>query len=100
MFREVNERIEAALEEGPPSMFFEFVCECCVDGCTDTVSLTRSEYEEIRAHPARFAVVPGHVDPAAERVVAGGTDRYDVVEKLERTAEFAAHMDPRGRKRL
>jgi hypothetical protein len=94
LFREANERIEA-LRGRPPSMFFEWVCECCIEGCTDTISLTTAEYEDVRRHANRFAVGPGHVDPAVERVVSA-TDRYEVVEKLERAAEVAERLDPRG----
>ena len=90
LFREVNERIEELA-------FTEFICECCLDGCEDKVSLTHSEYEEIRGHPTWFVVLPGHVDPKVEAVVFGAGDRYEVVEKVERAAEVAARLDPRGR---
>jgi hypothetical protein len=76
-------------------MFFEWVGECCIDGCADTISLTTAEYEDVRRHPNWFAVGPGHVDPEVERVVSG-TDRYEVVEKVERAAEVAERLDPRG----
>jgi hypothetical protein len=98
LFREVNERIEA-LPNRPPPTFTEYLCECCIEGCTDNVRLTASEYEELRAHPTWFAVVAGHVDPQVERVV-NATDRYQVVEKMEQAADVAAHMDPRRREKL
>ena len=60
----------------------------------------RSEYEEIRKHHAWFAVLPGHVDPKVEIVVFGAGDRYEVVEKIERAAEVAAHLDPRTREKV
>ena len=94
LFREVNERIEG-LPNRPPAVYELFICECCLDGCSETISLTVEEYEGIRAHPARFAVLPGHVDWTVERVVDSAFGRYDVVEKIERAAEVAAHLNPR-----
>jgi hypothetical protein len=68
--------------------------------CSEYISLTHDEYEQVRQHPARFAVKPGHVLPEVERIVDhGGTDgRYTVVEKFEKAAEIAAHFDPRARR--
>lgn len=42
------------------------------------------DYEGIRAPPARFAVLPGHVDWKVERVTNSADSRYEVVEKIER----------------
>lgn len=96
MFREVNERIEE-LPDRPPTIYEAFICECCLDGCSETISLTIEEYEAIRAHPARFAVSPGHVDATVEAVVDSAEGRYEAVEKIERAAEVAARLDPRRR---
>jgi hypothetical protein len=98
LLREANERI-AALEGRPPSLLFEWLCECCLDGCDATVSLSTDEYRDVRSHATRFVVESGHVDQAVERVVSA-TDRYEVVEKQERAAEVAAHFDPRRRTKL
>jgi hypothetical protein len=98
LFREVNERIEEAISK--LATFHEFVCECAEVECSETTSLTADEYEEIRGHPARFAIKPGHDLPGVERVVAGEGDRYVVVEKIERAAEVAAHLDPRSRAKV
>jgi hypothetical protein len=98
LLREANERI-AALEGRPPSVVFEWLCECCLDGCDATVSLSTDEYRDVRLHATRFVVEPGHVDQVVERVVSA-TDRYQVVEKQERAAEVAAHFDPRRRTKL
>jgi hypothetical protein len=73
-----------------------FVCECCFDDCTGTVSLSSAESEEIRRRPTCLVVVPGHVDPEVERVVGGAADRYEIVEKTERAAELVAQMHPRS----
>jgi hypothetical protein len=37
-----------------------FRCECGQLGCNALILLSRDEYAAIRAHPRRFAVVPGH----------------------------------------
>lgn len=95
LFREVNERIEG-LPSRPPTLFEVFICECCLDGCSKTISLTIEEYEAIRAHPARFAVLPGHVVWKVERVRGSADGRYEVVEKIERAAEVAAHWTRAG----
>ena len=58
----------------------ESICECGQRDCQDHVQLTLEKYEAIRCDSRRSAVVPGHVWPEIERVVAG-TARYEVVEK-------------------
>jgi len=98
LFREVNERIEG-LPNRPPTIFEVFICECCLDGCSETMSLTIEEYEAVRAHPDLFAVLPGHVDWQVERVRDSADGRYEVVQKIERAAEVAQHLDPRERQR-
>jgi hypothetical protein len=98
LFREVNERIEG-LPNRPAAVYELFICECHRESCSDTLSLTIEEYEGVRGHPACFAVLPGHVDWQVERVVDSAKGRYEVVEKIERAAEVAAHLDPRGRER-
>src|SRR5689334_13095577 len=91
LMRLVNERIDAldkqAEQRGwpPPDGVFEFHCECGRDGgCDDLVAMTLAEYERVRAQDDRFALVPGHENPAIERVVVR-SDRFLVVDKL---AEF------------
>ena len=95
LFREVNERIESVVNK--LSMFQEFICECARTDCGEQVSLTLAEYEAIRAHPARFAVKPGHVVPDVERVVDAAAGRYEIVEKIGEAAELAGQLDPRAK---
>jgi hypothetical protein len=97
LFRAANERVEA-LPTRPASTFIEFVCECCLDGCAETICLTGSEYDAVRRHPTWFAVLPGHVDRMVERVIVGVSeiDRYEVVDKIEAAGDVAASLDPRG----
>ncbi|HET9103910.1 MAG TPA: hypothetical protein VFN55_11210, partial [Solirubrobacteraceae bacterium] len=78
-FREINERLNAGLQQVPDNPeLLEFICECGNSACQEHVRLTLVEYERVRADSRRFAVVPGHVIPEAERVVASG-DRFEVV---------------------
>ena len=80
-FRLINERLEASLKQlsiTPDP--HEFICECGLRSCTDTVLLTVAEYESVRAQPNRFAVRPGHVFPEVETVVERH-DNHVVVEK-------------------
>jgi hypothetical protein len=38
-----------------------------------------------------------YIEPGVERLVDTGTDRYEVVQKIERAGEVARAMDPRDR---
>ena len=85
LFREVNERIleleERFGEREPEESRIGFVCECSRAHCTSRIELTTDEYRAVRRDPTRFVVVPGHVDPDYEQVVAE-TELYVVVEKF------------------
>ena len=92
VFREVNERIEdAALEFGVPGEA-SFVCECGDASCTGMVHMTLSEYRAIRECGRRFAIIPGHEDPAIEQVV-DRTPRFTVVEKTGTAAAVAEALE-------
>jgi diaminopimelate decarboxylase len=96
LFREANERIKEmsdSFADVDPSPV-QFVCECGRTGCTEPITLTLREYEDIRTDSRHFAVVPGHVDSLRERVIddRGG---YSVVEKIGEAAEVAIDLDPR-----
>ena len=79
IFRAANESIDKAaggrLEKTP------YLCECGDKGCLGRVELGSDEYAAVRAHPARFFVVPGHEDLTAGEVVVEQHDRFTVVEK-------------------
>jgi hypothetical protein len=96
LFREVNERIKRMNEHLDTKDEAEFICECGDADCTHPVSLTLTEYEEVRSRGTHFAVVPGHVAPDIERVVAR-YPRFAVVEKTEaQAAGIATREDPRA----
>jgi hypothetical protein len=96
LLREVNERIDDVRRFAEPvreaDEFIEFHCEC--GDCTETLLLTASEYETVRAQDDRFAVRPGHETLELERVVER-SDRYVVVDKVPAADEFVWD-DPRG----
>jgi hypothetical protein len=93
-FRIANERM-AAWEEvsaTEPELFF---CECLMAGCREKVSLTREEYEAVRAHARRFFVVPGHEDETLESVV-DRREAFVVIEKPPEVAPVVEATDPRS----
>jgi hypothetical protein len=94
LFREANERIKEAQEEVPTES--EYLCECGDPECTEPISLTLREYEEVRREPTHFAILPGHEDPEIEQVVAWN-ERFVVVEKTDpKAARIATREDPRA----
>jgi hypothetical protein len=91
-FRKVNEGMEAGQD---PSGLLTFVCECGRLGCNRLIQLTRLEYEAVRGHSRRFAIIDGHEIPEVEEVVER-SERYIVVEKGGRPeSEIVEHTDPR-----
>ena len=96
LFREVNERIKRMNQHLDTKDEADFICECGDGECTNPVSLTLVEYEDVRSRGTHFAVVPGHVAPEIERVVAR-YPRFAVVEKTEaQAAGIAMREDPRA----
>jgi hypothetical protein len=96
LYREANEKIQelnAAFEE-LAALSGTWVCECPDANCTEMLELTLAEYESLRAHPNRFAVLPGHVDEAVDRVVEA-RDGYVIIEKLGSAAASAVEHGPR-----
>ena len=96
LFRDVNERIAGvrqtlavASDEG------QFVCECHELGCAARFTCGLSEYEQLRADPTTFAVVPGHEDPSVENVLEERGE-YTIVRKHPgEPAQRAAEDSPR-----
>lgn len=95
LFREVNERVKEIDRSHNMSAAdrWDFLCECGNGECMERVSLTVAEYERVRAHPAQFAVVPGHERPDVE-VVVRATDEYAVIRKKPGEDRIARATDP------
>jgi hypothetical protein len=100
LFREVNERIvelETGLAGYDPedSLLVGFVCECPDEECSETLEVTRGQYEAVREYPRRFLVLPGHEDGDIAQVVERHA-QFLVVEKVGEAGEVAVDQDPRS----
>jgi hypothetical protein len=93
LFREVNERVEEISGRAGLDTI-DFICECGDADCTMPISLTRPEYERIRADPVLFAVLRGHAIPEVEDVVTE-SDRFQVVRKHVEEQQVPRATDPR-----
>ena len=70
-----------------------FLCECSNTDCTESVALSRPEYETVRSSPNQFVVLPGHQLPQVDRVLEAN-DRCCLVEKTKHTELVLAwHRD-------
>jgi len=97
IFREVNEQIKSLNRDfGDELRTMTAVCECAGGDCTERLEISVRDYEEVRADPRRYIVIPGHEVPEFE-VAIDHRDGYDVVEKREGLpAEIAERTDPRS----
>lgn len=97
LFRQLNDRLrEVGTSFSLVAERGSFVCECADASCTEPIEMTLADYEELRAHPARFAVLRGHEAPDVESVVER-REGWNVVEKHPGgPAELAAEHDPRS----
>ena len=92
--RRINEAIEGGQWPGEHGERTAYRCECAQLDCKRTVELTPAEYEQVRAHPQRFLVLPGHERPEVETVIEA-TPAYVVVEKGGDAGAVAETTDPR-----
>lgn len=89
LFRAVNEKIREMNEAfATVTAEFAIACECADTHCINTLQIAPADYDEVRAAPRRFAVLPGHVIPEVELVV-DETPEYVIVEKIAKAAELA-----------
>lgn len=95
-FREINDRLlhELSALRHPPEAI-DFVCECANLDCRQQVTLTRPEYEELRADAMLFAIADGHQVPDAEDVVARH-ERFTVVRKHRDVEPIVEATNPRS----
>ena len=98
VFREVNERISEVNEtfgSSVPSEWstgeLDLICECDDTSCVERISMPVAAYEQVRADPRQFVIVPGHEDHAVEDVVAR-ENTYNVVRKRPGDAAVAAEQ--------
>jgi hypothetical protein len=96
LFREVNERIGQVATRFDVGGLDSYICECGNPQCTEPMELTPAEYEAVREHANRFALLPLHENSATETVVEQHR-RYSVVETLAGEASgIARETDPRS----
>jgi diaminopimelate decarboxylase len=95
MYRAVNRELQRASEEAGagPEDPLEVICECGREGCSTTLALTSTEYDEAHAQRDRFVVTSGHENPQIEHVVAR-KEHYLIVDKFGE-AERAAEAEER-----
>jgi hypothetical protein len=86
VFREINERIEEGAEQHRIAGTLPFHCECGRMSCIEAIELPPDRYEEIMRERYRFVVLPGHEEPAIERIVEARSE-YLVVEKIGEARE-------------
>ena len=94
-FRSANERLEEKADElelGDART--PFLCECEEEGCTEVLRLSRSDYEEVRAHPRRFVLAPGHRN-GDDRLIRDGAG-FEVIEKQGEEGDLVEQQDPRA----
>ena len=97
VFRDVNERVKQIGDASgdPTNELATFLCECGNAECLERIGMLPSEYEQVRASPVHFAVVPGHEKPDVETIVRKER-RFFVVEKLPGEQAVARENDPRA----
>lgn len=96
VFREVNERVRDVQEKfDVHAHSLDLICECGDPNCSERISMSVAEYEQVRADALQFAIAPGHEDATVEVVIAR-EKTYDLVRKRpgEAAAEIAADTDP------
>jgi len=96
IFREVNERLEGLADDFrlEETQRLDLVCECRKATCAERISMSRAEYEAVRAHDTHFALHPGHAEPEIEHVISSHPG-YEVVAKEGPAAEVARDLSPR-----
>lgn len=100
--RDVNEQIQDVAQgfgtrAGESELDFVLVCECSDPACNAPIVVTDAEYEAVRAHPARFAIIDGHELDAIESVVFRSKN-FVVVEKTGEAGEVARGYDRRPKR--
>src|SRR4051794_10201039 len=94
MFRAINDRIRelAVRFDHVAEEVLAFICECADETCVERVSLSLLHYDDLRAIPARFVVVPGHeASPLVERVVFR-SNAFVIVRKIGLAADVAREL--------
>lgn len=97
IFRAINEWAEQSNDDrmGLDRPMDTLLCECSDRRCTQPIQISRTEYEEIRANPVRFAIALNHENPEIDRLLHENV-RFATVEKFYGVgAAIAKATDPR-----
>jgi hypothetical protein len=99
VFRDANERIEAAADDMEHLDEVPLICECPIQSCTELVRVSREDYELARSDGAWFLVAEGHevvtFDGLEIARVKYRRDGFTIMEKVGETGEVARRLDPR-----
>lgn len=96
LFREVNERVQEKVDGFGGGGAFQYFCECANADCTFRLVLTKAQYEDVRADPTQFVVLPLHFTPEVETLVSEN-EGYWIVRKTGEAGDYAEALDPRSR---
>ncbi len=94
MFRTANERMAAWEERHSDQEAELYHCECSDLDCRTKVSLSKRDYERVRADSSWFFVLPGHEVLDIETVIEV-RDGWSVVEKCHEVRNLVEATDPR-----
>jgi hypothetical protein len=94
-YRVANERMLAWEERHGNEEPELYLCECASLRCPERISLSRAQYEAVRADPCHFLCAPGHEELQVETVVERH-DTYVVVEKNPDVSHVVRATDPRS----
>ncbi|HEX5247864.1 MAG TPA: hypothetical protein VFW41_12130 [Gaiellaceae bacterium] len=83
----MNKEIRRLAESYAVADDLDLVSECAAEDCFAPMSVSRVEYETVRAFPTRFLVRRDHVG-ADERILEHG-EHYVIVEKTDAQVEQA-----------
>ena len=90
--RRLNEAMRA--DAGRP---LALRCECGQLGCNRLIALSVQEYDAVRAHARRFAIVPGHEVDEVDSTVERHKDHLVVEARAPAAAALAEQTHPRSR---
>jgi hypothetical protein len=94
MFRAINERIRELAQRfdhlGGDGL--AFICECADETCVERLTMSTAQYDEVRAIPARFVVIPGHeATPLVETVIFRSAE-FSIVRKIGLAGDIAREL--------
>jgi len=93
LFGKVNEQIMGVRDAlMPEDGTVAVLCECGLPDCEERISVDVDDYVRVRDAPAWFAVLPDHVIPDLEDVVADH-DGWVAIEKREPVKSSLEHED-------